>query len=268
MNKTKPSVSIVVVTWNSENDIKDCLNSIQNQTYTNIDKVIVVDNNSSDSTVQIIENDFKEVDLIESKKNTYFTGGHNIGIKHAIDTYHSDYIAIFNPDTLVDPKWIEVMVENVSTDTKIGVAGSKIKFWNNSNEGKINSAGLVYDGFMQAYDNGFMEEDNRQYDNTKEVSAVSGCCMLLSSQMIKEIGAFWGPLRMYMEDLELCIRAKKHGWKVLYVGTTQVGHKWMQSTNKNKAIKLDRWKKRNWILIALRHYGIKRKLAVIKNAIF
>ncbi|MCA9386815.1 glycosyltransferase family 2 protein [Candidatus Dojkabacteria bacterium] len=265
MNIVKPNISVVVVTWNSEKDISDCLTSINNQTYKNIDKVIVVDNLSSDSTVKVIKENFPEIELIESEQNTYFTGGHNIGIHHAIKKYNSDYIAILNPDTFVMPDWIETMVKNTIKDDKIGISGSKVKFWHNENEGKINSAGLVYDGFMQAYDNGFMDDDNGQYDYIKEVDAVTGCCMLLKKEMIVEIGAFWEPLKMYLEDLEFCIRAKKKGWKILYVGSTHVGHKWMQSTSKNKKIKLDRWKNRNWFLIATRHYNLRKKLAVYKN---
>lgn len=264
-DKDEPSVSIVVVTWNSENDIVDCLTSIINQSYRNISGIIVVDNNSSDRTVEIIKDKFQTIELIQSKKNTYFTGGHNLGIQHAISKYAPDYIAILNPDTFVSPDWVSIMVDAAKNDNKIGIAGSKVKFWNNKNEGKINSAGLVYDGFMQAYDNGFMEEDNGQYDYIKEVDTVTGCCMLLKREMIEEIGSFWKPLKMYLEDLELCIRARKKGWKVLYVGTTEVGHKWMQSTSKNKNIKLDKWKKRNWALIAFRHYSIRKKLGVFKN---
>jgi hypothetical protein len=263
MNDNKPTVSIVIVTWNSEKDIITCLSGVLAQKYSNIIDVIVVDNNSSDKTVDLIKKNFPTVKLIENTTNRYFAGGHNDGIKYTIKSMDPDYIAILNPDTKVENDWIESMMNVALGDDKIGIVGPKILFWNNPNEGQINSAGLVYDGFMQGYDRGFMEEDKGQYDKTEDVSAVSGCSMLLRTQMINEIGLFWEPMQMYLEDLELCIRARKSGWRVVYTSNATVHHAWMQSTNKNKKLKLERMKIRNWLFIALRHYSLRPKIAMI-----
>ncbi len=267
MNETDLTVSIVIVTWNSEKDITECLQSLIVQDYPFINSIIVVDNNSSDSTVGIIEDKFPSIRLVQSKKNTFFTGGNNIGIKYALENYNSDFVMIINPDTKAQSNLVSELVRSAKKSNKIGIVGPKIKFWNNENEGKINSAGMVYDGFMQAYDRGFLEDDNGQFDTEEEVPAVTGCCMLLNKEMINQIGMFWLPLKMYLEDLEICIRAKKAGWKIIYTPNTTVGHKWMQSTNQNKLINLKKWNNRNWMLIALRHYPFLRKIAVVKNAL-
>lgn len=259
------SVSIIIVTWNSENDISDCLESLIEQDYKNIDSIIVVDNCSSDKTVEVIESKFKSVDLLKQQKNHFFTGGNNIGIDYALKTYMSDYVLLINPDTKSDINLISTLLEEAKKDSKIGAIGPKILFWGNENEGKINSAGMIYDGFNQAYDRGVYEEDKGQYDKTEEVESISGCCMLIKSNLLKETGGFWLPLKMYLEEVELCIRIKKKGYKIIYTPKTTIGHKWMQSTSKNKLVKVEKWKRRNWLLIAIRHYPLKSKFAMIRN---
>ena len=268
MNEIKPTVSIIIVTWNNENDIKDCLESIIIQDYPHINGIIVVDNASNDNTVKIIEERFKDIDLIKLKKNQFFTGGYNTGLKHAIKAFNSKYLLILNPDTKSETNLISELVMAIEKNNQIGIVGPKIKFWNNENEDKINSAGLIYDGFKQAYDRGFLEDDNGQYDKKEYVKAISGCCMLFRQELLNEIGFFLESLELYLEDLEICIRASKYGWKIQYVPSTTVGHKWMQSTNKNKLIQIDKLKKRNWLKIAIRHYSFKGKLAMIKHFLF
>lgn len=263
MNNNRPVVSIVVVTWNSEKDIEACLSSITKQTYQNISDIIVVDNNSSDKTVEVIKENFPEVKLKENVSNRYFTGGHNDGIRYTIKSDDPEYILILNPDTKASEDLVESLINVAEGDEKIGIVGPKIVFWNNPNEGQINSAGLIYDGFMQGYDRGFMEEDKGQYDKTEDVYAVSGCCMLLKAEMLHKIGLFWEPMQMYLEDLELCMRANKDNWRIVYTGNTTVRHAWMSSTNKNKKLKLERIKNRNWLYIALRHYPLKSKVAML-----
>ena len=267
--KTKnPSVSIIIVTWNSSSDIKANLSSVLNSNYTNIDSILVVDNFSKDSTVDLVRANFPEVEIIESKKNTYFTGGNNIGYKFLVKKYNSKYIITLNPDTVVKPNWIDELVEIAEKDSKIGIVSPKIVFWNNVNEGLINSAGLIYDGYMQAYDKGFKEKDIGQYDKTEELDAVSGTCMLIRTDMIRDLKyLFWSKLRMYLEDLELCIRAKKNGWKVVYTPNTTVAHSYMQSTNQSSIVRKKDWIDRNWLLIALKHYKFKSKIAVIRDYI-
>jgi GT2 family glycosyltransferase len=259
MNHKK--VSLVVVTWNSSKDIEECLKSLENQSYP-IQEIIVVDNLSGDDTVEIIKNKFPDVHLIESEVNTFFTGGHNLGMKTALKR-DLDYVAIINPDTKANANWIEKSIEVFEKFDRVGIVGPKVKFWNNEKEGLINSAGMIYDGFMQGYDRGFEEKDKGQYDKTEEVKAVTGAAMVFDVKMLNEIGFFWERLKMYLEDMEICIRARKAGWKVMYTPETEIGHKWMQSTSQSKVVQLNKWKMRNWLYIALRHYQLKSKIAVI-----
>jgi GT2 family glycosyltransferase len=257
-----PKVSIVVVTWNSEKDISVCLQSCLDQNYENIDEVIVVDNNSSDKTIEIVKNNFSKIHIIQSAKNTYFTGGNNLGIKRAIER-NCDYVCLINADAKADKSWIKSMIDAALSNKKVGIVGPKLIFWENENTGLLNSTGLIYDGFMHAYDRGFLEEDKGQYNQLQPVAAVTGCGPLLSVQMLNEVGLFWEKLRMYLEDVELAIRAKKNNWEIIYQPEAIIYHKYMQSTNQNKLLRIEEWKMKNWMLIALRHYKFKSKVAMI-----
>jgi len=261
-------ISVVVVTWNNEKDIEICLTSILSQDFKSKYNVIVVDNASTDSTVSIIEQNFKnKVILLKNKKNVFLTGGNNIGIMYAWENFNPEYVMVLNPDTKVEKNLISELYRIIDANNKIGAVGPKVKFFRNKNEGLINSAGIFYDSFKQAYDVGFMEEDKEQFNAVKEVWGVSGVCILYRSEMLKQIGLYWERIKMHLDEVELFIRAHKKGWIVKYVPSTTVWHSYMQSTEQSKVYKIDKFKKKVWLLIALRHYSIKSKLAMLKNYI-
>lgn len=255
-----PLVCAVIVTWNNEGNISACLKKLQNQSYKKL-KVIVVDNASKDNTVGIIESRFPEVEVVKSQKNTYFTGGNNIGYKLALEKFDPEYILLINPDTEADSNMVEELLKVAVSDEKIGGVGPKIKFMGERNV--IYSAGVPFDGFNIASQRGNDEEDNGQFDNIEEMDCVEGTCMLLRVKMLKEIGLFWEKMGMYLEDVEFCIRAKKKGWKFFYTFKALLYHEFMSSTKQNKDINVQKLKQRNWLLIALRHYKIKSKIAAI-----
>lgn len=260
----QPLVTIIIVTWNNQEEIRDCLESIKKSGYKNYN-IVIVDNASQDSTTEIISEDFPDFDLIKNVTNKYFTGGNNIGFKYAINKYNPDFLLILNPDTIVEKDVISKLVEVAQSDEKIGAVGPKIKFKGGENDGKINSASLFYDNFHSAYDLGFGEVDKGQFNYTKEVFAVTGTCILFRSQVIKKTGGFWEILKMYVDEVELLIRVNKLGWKVIYTGEAIVWHKYMKSTSQEHETNYDKLKMRNWLLIALRHYSVRDKLRMIRD---
>src|SRR5689334_9965118 len=137
-----PLVAVVIVTWNNEADIAECLKSIVAQTYENF-QVIVVDNHSADSTTKIVQQQFPEVILLKQTQNLYYTGENNLGIDYAMKQFAADYVLILNPDTVVQKDLLAVMVKAAEQDPKVGVVGPKIKF---SDSNKIYSAGIDYAG--------------------------------------------------------------------------------------------------------------------------
>ena len=261
------NISVIIVTWNNEKDISECLESISDQTFKDYN-IIVVDNASSDRTVSIVREKFPEVILIENEKNLFLTKGNNIGIKYAVDNFKPEFVMVLNPDTKVENNLLEVLYSKLKKDKSIGAVGPKIKFYKNQNENLINSAGILFDGFKQAYDLGFLEEDRGQFDNDRYVFGVTGACILYRTEMLKDIGLYWEKIKLYLDEIELFIRASKKNWKVLYTGDTTVWHNYMASTSQEKTERIDKIKDNAWLWISLRHYSIKSKTAMIRNYLF
>lgn len=260
----KPSVTVVIVTWNSEKDILLCIKSLMEQNFNDFN-IVVVDNASKDNTLKIISDNFPEVKILPQTENLFLTGANNIGIEYAISVNNSDYVMVLNPDTYAAPTLLSELLKPFSTDNKIGATGPMVKFWKNKDEGLINSAGLYFDGFMQAYDIGFKEEDKGQYDEQKEVFGVTGACIMYKTEMLLNIGLYDNKIKMYLDEVELFIRAKNAGWKTVFVPTAVIGHNYMQSTTNNKAFDREKQVKKAWLIIALKHYPLKSKLAMIRR---
>lgn len=258
----EPHISIVIVTWNNEKDILLCLKSLANQTYKNFN-ITVVDNASTDNTVKIIRENYPNIELLPQNTNLFLTGANNLGIEYSVNKFNSDFVMVLNPDTYVAEDLLEELLKPFE-NSKVGATGPIVKFWKNQNEGLINSAGLFYDGFMQAYDIGFMEEDKGQYNKLTEVFGVTGACIMYRTEMLMQIGLYDNKIKMYLDEVELFIRAHKSDWKVILNPNAVIGHNYMQSTNKNKSFNKEKQVNKAWLIIALKHYSIKSKLAVIK----
>jgi len=254
-------ICVVIVTWNNEKDIVECLESILKQDYENY-KVILIDNASSDKTLELAERFSSQIEIIKREKNYYLTPSNNLGIKLAMGKYNPEYILALNSDVKVEANLLSALAHAIESDERIGAAGPKIKFYKSTNEGLLNSTALTYDGFMQAYDRGVMQEDKGQYDKQEIVFGVSGAAILFKTKMLKEIGLYWEEIKLYMDELELFIRAQKAGWKVIYEPSTTLWHKYMQSTDKNKLYRMEEEKLKTWLKIAFRHYSFKSKIAV------
>lgn len=260
----RPKVGVVIVTWNNANDIRQCLSSLLSQDYENI-KILVVDNASTDSTSRIVQEEFPQVEFIQRDRNYFLSPSNNFGIKLLIKNHNPEYILVLNPDTKCLNNLISTLVSSLENDIKAFAAGPKVMFFQNPLEGKLNSAGLIYDGFKQAYDRGFEQDDNGQFDTTEYVFGVTGACILYRTSSLQKIGFYWERVKLYMDELELFIRAQKHGFKVIYNPNTTVYHKWMKSSDQQKIKRINKLRNDAWLWIALRHYPFTRKLAMIKD---
>lgn len=256
------NIGVVIVTWNNEKDISECLSSLMEQTL-KVGKVVVVDNHSADRTLEIVRSKFPQVEIIAQDENYLLTKSNNKGIRYLLDTLYPEFILVLNPDTILEKDTLQKLFNAINKDNRIGAVGPKVKFYGNRDQGLINSAGLFYDGFSQAYDIGFKEVDNGSYDLEKEVFGVTGACILYRTVMLENIGLYWEKISLYLDEVELFIRARKSDWKVVYVGSALIHHKYMASTDQIKIERINSLKRKAWLWIAIRHYPLKGKLAMI-----
>jgi GT2 family glycosyltransferase len=225
-----PKVSIIILNWNGYKDTIECLESLKKIDYQNYE-IIIVDNGSSGDDVKILRDRFGDyIHIIANVRNEGFPGGCNIGMQHALQK-GTDYILLLNNDTIVDPQFLTELVKVTESDAIIGMAGSKMYFYRHPSQiqsagGKINWwSGIIT--YLGMYD-----EDIGQYDNLAERDFLFGTSLLLKKIVVDTISFMDTAYFFGIEELDYCTRAKRAGFKILYVPTSKVWHKVGASASK------------------------------------
>jgi GT2 family glycosyltransferase len=210
-------ISVIIANLNGEKYLPDCLQSLSDQTFRDFE-VIVVDNGSTDRSLELVKRDFPWVRVISLEKNTGFAQGNNIGFAAS----SAEYVATLNNDTIADKAWLQALYEAATTDSGVGMVASKIFLGREGRE--IDSAGMLLypDGMTRQRGHG--EEDNGQFDGLREVLFPSACAALYSCGMLKETGYFDEDFFSYCEDADLGLRARLAGWQAVFAAGATVRH--------------------------------------------
>lgn len=214
-------VSVLIVTYNAAETIRECLISLNSQTFRDFE-VILVDNNSKDETKQIVESitnvlnfPFKCVPLAT---NPGFTGGNNIALKYVAD--NSEFIVLLNPDANADDLWLEKLVAEMENNVAVGACASKILTY----DGKgIDSAGDILMSSLKGYKR--EATDPGLYPAREYVFGACAAAAIYRRSAIDEIGFFDEDFFIQCDDTDLSFRLQLAGWKVLYVPDAIVYHK-------------------------------------------
>lgn len=236
-------LSIIIVNWNGINFLPDCLKSIvENQPKSSFE-IVLVDNDSSDNSIDWLEsNEAKEIlksinfRLIKSGENLGFGRANNL----AIGQTDSPYIFLLNPDTKVRPGAIDILLELLKSDSGIGMTAPKLigtdglaqaNAWTVPTGTKIIVEGLkLYKFVPQRIRKMFSPLGTEDVDLKRETQIVSGAAMMVKRELIKEVGAFDPDIFMYGEDAEWCIRIGRGGWRIIYEPSAEITHLGGQSS--------------------------------------
>lgn len=225
------ALSVIVVNWNVRDLLRDCLRSLYEETQLPRDQweVIVVDNNSDDSSVEMVRNEFPAVRLFANQENIGFGRANN----QAFEVCRGKQILLLNPDTIVQNRAIERMMEVMRERPDVGVLGCELQNGDGSFQrwtgGYPPTLGTVICHFLLLYKvlPGWMLPPplylEHEPKEDMEVGWVSGACMLLRREALSR-RMFDERFFLYVEDLELCDRLAKSGWKVLYTPKTKIVH--------------------------------------------
>lgn len=223
VRSSKPKVSIIVLNWNGLEDSIECLESLKKITYPNYD-VIVIDNGSSGNDAEVLKNRFGDyVFLIKNEKNYGYTGGTNIGIKYSLKNSQPDYILSLNNDTIVEPQFLDRLVEAMEGDNSVGIAGPKVCYYDNPDRIQSLGMGLIMKIGM-AFSIGKGEIDSNGIGQQYNVAYIS-VCLLIRADVIRKIGLLDESYFCYGEDVDYCLRAKKAGYEVICVRESKIWHK-------------------------------------------
>lgn len=212
----KPLLSIIILNYNSGDYLAGCVGSILSSTYKNLE-IIIVDNNSQDSSHKKCKKLFPEIILIENKKNLGFCEGNNIGIKES----KGEFVMILNPDTRIENNSFDELLSAYLKNGE-GLYQPKIMFMDDPNV--INTVGNFTQLFGFGYSRGYGENDIGQYDTKKEINFPSGACIFTSSQVMQKIGSFDPFLYLTHDDQELGWHGALLGIKSYLVPTTTIYH--------------------------------------------
>ena len=187
--------------------------------------VIVTDNASSDNSISFLKEYFPKTRLIQNKKNDGYAGGYN----KALSQVNADYFVLLNTDVEVSSNWIMPVIDLMDKDPKIAACQPKIKQYHNKAFFEYAGAcGGFLDKFGFPYCRGRifenLEEDKGQYDNVMEVFWATGACLFIRASSFFEIGGFDDEFFAHMEEIDLCWRLQKSGYKIMCQPKSVVYH--------------------------------------------
>jgi GT2 family glycosyltransferase len=212
-------VSVTIVTYNSGRFIKRCLESVLEQRYSNLE-VIVIDNDSTDGTVDILEQFVDRCRIVTNEENVGFAEAQNQAIRMA----EGEWVLTLNPDVLLMPGFIASLVEAGYVDKKVGTVCGKLLTltpeFDIPEQPRVDSTGIYFNPMLRHLDRGSKELDNGHYLNFEYVFGATAAAALYRREMIDDIvidGEFFDPdFFVYREDADVAWRAQLMGWRCLY----------------------------------------------------
>jgi GT2 family glycosyltransferase len=217
-----PHVDIVVLNWHGRSDTLVCLRSLAALSYPN-HSVILIDNGCQEFSDDELRGLLPGARYVRTEHNRGFAGGANLGIQRALEA-GAGYVLLLNNDATAAPDALTEMTRVAEADSAIGVVGAKLLQMDDP--ARLETVGVRVDlRWGRLFETGFGEEDRGQYDQISEVTAVSGGAMLLRRALCERLGGFDEGYFAYLEDVELCLRARRAGFRVQLAPRARVHHK-------------------------------------------
>lgn len=247
------SVDVISVTYNCRDIVRNCLTSLS-QTIDERFNIWVVDNASTDGTVEMIRSEFPSVSVIARKTNDGFGVANN----SAIVVSHGEWVLLLNPDTEVDASIVDRLVAAHGPDPRCGMIGCRLLQLDGVDDHAAKRSfptpalALRYFLARDKSSAGYLRPD-LGYSEVGEVDAINGAFMLIRRSALESVGGFDDRFWMYAEDLDLCRRFWDAGWKVVYDGTERATHLKSALTGKKRSPKLNWHFHRSMALYYLKH---------------
>lgn len=271
------SVWVSLINFKGKENTIDCLNSLEKIARDNFELSVVVVDNGSTEKLSLPKYSFS-LKILESEKNLGFSGGHNLGIKFALEN-GADFVLVINNDTYVDRNLIFELLKSIDSSPAVGIAAPKIYFAPgfefHKKRYKKNDLGKViwYAGGKMDWKNvlashrGVDEIDKGQFDKTGQTDFASGCCMLIKRDVFENIGFFDERYFLYYEDNDLCQRARKKGFEIIYNPMAFLWHKNASSAGGSGSDLQDYYITRNRLIFSMKYAQFRSKIALLREAL-
>ena len=257
----EPEISVITVSYNSKDLLIKSLESLTKTKENNKIEIIVIDNGSRDGSAEEVKKLFPRVILKENRANLGFAKAVNIGIKAA----RGRLVLLLNPDTVVLNNAVEKMAEYLRSHKDIGIVGPKLL----NPDGTVQLSCRSFPSWINAVYNRYslmtrLFPKNKysarylysdwKHDEPRQVDWLSGACLMLKREMLDEIGLFDEGFFMYCEDVDICYRAQKKGWKSVYYPFAEIVH-YIGSVKKRISIKLIIFHHKSMYRFYKKHYS-------------
>ncbi len=217
------TVAIAILNWNGKNWLEKFLPSVI--LHSEDAEIYVIDNASTDTSIQFLKSDFPLVKIIQNQKNSGFAAGYNEGLK----SIKTDIYCLLNSDVEVTENWISPIIKLFSENKDIAAIQPKILDYNQKDKFEFaGAAGGLIDNLGYPYCRGRIfddiEFDNGQYDDETEIFWASGCSLFIRSEDFWKMNGFDERFFAHQEEIDLCWRLKNEGRKIYYTGKSFVYH--------------------------------------------
>ena len=243
-----PLVITVILNTNRRDDTLEALASLQKNTYSN-HQVIVLDNASTDGSVEAIRDHFPLTRILKLTDNLGYAGNNNVGIEEALNL-GADWVFVLNEDTVLAKDCLSEMIEAANRDSGIGIVGPMV--YHHDEPDVIQSAGGSLGPYWQSQHIGQNEPDTGQFSAIRDVEWISGCAILVKRQVIEQVGGLDARFFYYWEETEWCLRARRNGWRVIHVPNAKLWHKGVQRDYQPKP-SVTYYSTRNRLLMMSKH---------------
>lgn len=220
-----PRIAIVILNWNGAKLLQQFLPSVIEFSKGDSTNIVVADNGSTDDSLQILQNQFPQVKILDLKQNYGFARGYNEALKQ-ID---ADYFVILNSDVEVTAGWLDEPIRLMGNDSSIAAVQPKILSYNQKTHFEYaGAAGGFIDRFGYPFCRGRIfdevEEDHGQYDDQTDIFWATGACTIIRSKLFHEVGGFDADFWAHMEEIDLCWRLQNNGYRIVYTPGSKVYH--------------------------------------------
>ena len=246
----EPRVGVVVINWHARDATVVCLQALQGLVYRNW-VLVLIDNDCDDFCADEVRALVPGARYLRTDANLGFAGGSNLGMRQALAD-GADYVWFLNNDAAPEPQALDELIRVAQTDSRIAVVGAKILL--GDHQQRLDSVALdVNLRWGRVYLRGHDEVDVGQYDTLTDTAAVSGCAMLVGRAACERLGGFDERYFAYLEDADLCSRARAAGFRVMAAPRARVAHHRAAATSNRQSVASLYYAARNHLLLVERH---------------
>ncbi len=238
--------SVIIPNWNGKNLLEDCLNSLGGQTIKEFE-IILVDNASTDRSLEFVAKKFPHVRIVKLEKNFGFAKAINEGVKASV----AKYVIFLNNDTKVDKDWLKNLINCAKRHPEVISVNSKLL--NYYDRKRIDGVGILINEVGQARSIGWQEKDHGQYESEQYLLGATGGGSLFRRAEFIKIGMFDENYFMYCEEVDFALRAQFQGYKSIFAPEAIIFHK-HKATSKKLPSHVEYWQFRNMIQTIIKDF--------------